>query len=80
MHIMVEQQYTTGIADRLSRVASPIGHEDLTCREHRRLRGRDATVNWAKVHKARQRLAAGQYDGDDVLEKILDVVLADLAK
>jgi hypothetical protein len=40
----------------------------------------DREIQWRKVQAARRRLDAGYYDREDVLENVLDAILADLTE
>jgi hypothetical protein len=39
----------------------------------------EAGIDWRKVHRARLRLAAGDYERDDVFDPIVDRILHDLS-
>ncbi len=50
------------------------------CRRLISVHRRVPVLDWKKVRRARRRLAAGHYERHDVLDAVLDAVIADLAE
>ena len=83
VQVMIGRQHSAGVVDRPRKAVSARGLIDSTQRKHRpfaTIHRPKRTINWRKVREARQRLALGQYDRDDVFDGILEMILASLAE
>jgi hypothetical protein len=79
MQIMTGRQQTAGVIERPRKAVSLTGLGNFTQRRHRRpatVHERGRTINWNKVRAARQRLAAGRYDRENLFDNVVEIIFA----